>query len=146
MLLFHLWRNIEGRLCGHPVSSWMTSSSWKKFFWHDLGRSFHIWCQNEAVIFKKIQNSRHVELAINCFTGSYTGSWIYQKDSHQYFRYFELLIDAPAQILTEIYKFDLLCDFVKSSMTSWVRETKLAQLDIPNSVPAKHCLCGTSPS
>ena len=28
------------------------------------------------------QNGRHFELATNFFTGSYTGSWIYQKDSH----------------------------------------------------------------
>ena len=27
----------------------MTSSSWKYFFWHNLGRPFHIWGQIEAV-------------------------------------------------------------------------------------------------
>ena len=40
MLLFHSYRNIEGRLWGHPVMSPMTSSSWKYFFWHNLGRFF----------------------------------------------------------------------------------------------------------
>ena len=44
----------------------------------------------------------------NCFfTGSYTGNWIYQNDSHEHFRYFELLIDAVTQILTEIYQFQI---------------------------------------
>ena len=38
-----------GRLWGHPVTSSMTSSSWKYLFWHNLGRSFHIWGQIEAV-------------------------------------------------------------------------------------------------
>ena len=41
--------NIEGRLWGHPVTSSMTSSSWKYFFciiWDDI---FHIWGQIEAV-------------------------------------------------------------------------------------------------
>ena len=32
----------------------------------------------------------------------FTGSWIYQKDSHEHFWHFEYLIDAVAQILTEI--------------------------------------------
>ena len=41
---------IEGRLWGHPVTSLMTSSSWKYFFWQNLGRSFHIWGQIEAVL------------------------------------------------------------------------------------------------
>ena len=41
------------------------------------------------------------------FIGSYTGSWIYQTDSHEHFGHFELLIDALAQILTEIYQFKI---------------------------------------
>ena len=48
-VIFHLYRIIEGRLWGHPVTSSMTSSSWKYFFLHNLGRSFHIWGQIEAV-------------------------------------------------------------------------------------------------
>ena len=51
------------------------------------------------------QNGRHFELATNFFAGSHTRSRIYQKDSHEHFRHFELLIDALAQILTEIYQF-----------------------------------------
>ena len=34
---------------GHPVTPSMTSSSRKYFFGHNLGRSFHIWGQIEAV-------------------------------------------------------------------------------------------------
>ena len=41
--------NIEGRLWGHPVTSSRTSSSWKYFFLHNLGRYYHIWGQIEAV-------------------------------------------------------------------------------------------------
>ena len=76
-----------------------------------------------CLIFQNFQNGHHFELATNFFTGSYTGSWIYQKDSHEHFGHIEPLIDALAQILTEIYqfqKFDLLCDLVTLSMTSWI--------------------------
>ena len=55
-------------------------------------------------IFQTFQNGRHFELATNYFTGSYTGCWIYYKDSHEHFRHFELLIEALVQILTEIYQ------------------------------------------
>ena len=88
----------------------------KILFWHILRRSFHIWGQIEAVLnIQNFQIGRHFELATNFFTGSYTGSWIYQKDSHEHFRYFELLINALAQILTEIYHFQNLTYF----MTWW---------------------------
>ena len=46
---FHSWRNIEKWLWGRCVTSSMTSSPWKYFFLHNLGRSFHFWCQIEAV-------------------------------------------------------------------------------------------------
>ena len=39
----------RGKLWGQPVTSSMMSLPWKLFFWHNLGRSFHIWCQIEAV-------------------------------------------------------------------------------------------------
>ena len=35
-----------------------------------------------CLIFQNFQNGRYFELATNFFIGSYTGSWIYQKDSH----------------------------------------------------------------
>ena len=49
-----------------------------------------------CLIFQNFQNGRHFELATNFFTGSYTGSWIYQNNSHEHFRHFEFLIDALA--------------------------------------------------
>ena len=64
MLWFHLWRNIEGRLWGHPVTSLMTSSSWKYFFGiirDDLFISeFKL---KLCLIFQNNLNGRHFELA-----------------------------------------------------------------------------------
>ena len=39
----------RGKLWGHPVTSSMTSSPWKIFLLHNLGRYFHIWGIIEAV-------------------------------------------------------------------------------------------------
>ena len=50
------------------------------------------------------------------------GSWIYQKDSHEHFRHFELLIDALAQILAEIYQFQNLTYFVILWRHQWRHE------------------------
>ena len=89
-------------------------------------------------IFQNFQNGCYFELATNFFTGSYTGSWIYQKDTHEHFRHFEL-IDALAQILTEIYKFQILTNFVtwwrhrcghecvKHNLHSWTSPTMYLQ-------------------
>ena len=52
----------------------------------------------------------------------FTGSWIYQKDSHEHFRHFERLIDAVAQILTEIYQFQILTYFVILWRHQWRHE------------------------
>ena len=83
----------------------MTLSPWKIFFCHNLLRSFYIWCQFEAVFnFQNFKNVRHIEVPTNFFIGFDTGSWIYQQDRHAYFRYFELLIVAQAEILMEIHK------------------------------------------
>ena len=73
-------------------------------------------------IFQNFQNGRHFELATNFFTGNYTVSWIYQKDSHEHFRHFELLIDALAQILTELYQFQNLTYFVILWRHQWRHE------------------------
>ena len=75
-----------------------------------------------CLIFQNFQNGRYFELATNFFTGSYNGSWIYQKNSHEYFRHFELLIDAVAQILTEIYQFQNLTYFVTWWRHRWRHE------------------------
>ena len=37
---------------------------------------------NLHLIFQNFQNGHHFELTTNFFTGSYTGSWVCQKDSH----------------------------------------------------------------
>ena len=85
------------QLSGHPV----TSSPWKILFWHNLGRSSHSWGQIEAVFniskFSKWPAFWGRDKLF--FTGSNTGSCIYEQDSHEHFRYFELLIDAVAEIL-----------------------------------------------
>ena len=83
----------------------------KILFWHNLWRSFHIWGQIEAVfnISKWPPFWARDKLF---FTGSYTGSWVYQNDSHEYFRHLELLIDPLTQILREIYQFQDLTYFV----------------------------------
>ena len=77
-----------------------------------------------CLIFQNFQNGRHFELATNFFTGS----WIYQKDSHEHFRYFELLIDAVAQILKEIYQFQTLTYFVTWWPHQWRHEYLFIQL------------------
>ena len=43
-----------------------------------------------CLIFQNFQNDRHFELTTNFFTGSDTGSWISQKDSH--YRYSNIKI------------------------------------------------------
>ena len=75
-----------------------------------------------CLIFQNFQNGRHFELATNFFTGSYTGRRIYQKDSHEHFRQFELLIDAVIQILTEIYQCQNLTYFVTWWRHRWRHE------------------------
>ena len=57
------------------------------------------------LIFKNFKMAAILSSRQTFVTGSCTGSWIDQKDSHQHFRHFELLIDALAEILTEIYQF-----------------------------------------
>ena len=52
-----------------------------------------------CLIFQNFQNSRHFEATTNSFFGSDTGGLIYKQDSHEHFRYFELLIDALDEIL-----------------------------------------------
>ena len=116
-------KTIEGRLWGHPVKSWMTSSSWKYLFgiiWDDIFTSEVK--LKLCLIFEIFQNGRHFELATNFFTGSYTGSGIYQTDSHEHFRHFELLIDAVALILTEIYQFKNVTYFVILWRHQWRHE------------------------
>ena len=71
-----------------------------------------------CLIFQNFQNGHYFELATNFFTGSR----IDQKDNHEHFRHFELLIDALAQILTEIYHFQNLTYFVTWWRHRWRHE------------------------
>ena len=120
----HVYR---GKLWGHPVTSSMTLSQWKKLFSPNLGRSFHIWGAIEAVfniskyskwppfwardklfyrkLYRKLNIPKRYPLAIPKFGAFY--------------RCCSLNIDGDISIS----KFDLLCDLVTSSMTSWVRKT-----------------------
>ena len=75
-----------------------------------------------CLIFRNFKNCRHFELATNFFTGSYTGSWRCQQDSHEHFRHFELLIHALAQILTEISQFQILTYYVFLWRHQWRHE------------------------
>ena len=75
-----------------------------------------------SLIFQNFQNARYFEIATNFFTGSYTGSWIYQKDSHDHFRHFELLIDALSRMLMEICQFQNLTYFVTWWRHRWRHE------------------------
>ena len=111
------------QFCGRPVTSPMTSSPWKILFWHNLERSFHIWGQIAAVFnISKFSKRPPFSGRDKLFTGCYSGNWIYQQYSHEYFRYFELLIDAVAQILTEIYQFQNLTYFVTWWRHQWRHE------------------------
>ena len=96
----------------------------KILFMHNFGRSFHIWGQIEAVfnISKFSKWPPYWARDKLFFTESYTGSWIYHKDSHEHFRHFELLIDAVVQILTEIYQFQNLTYFVILWRHQWRHE------------------------
>ena len=113
----------RGKLWGHSVTSSMTSSPWQKMFGIILDDLFISEVRLKLCqIFQNFHNGRHFELVTIFFTGNYTGSWIYQKDSHEHFRHFELLIDALAQIVTEIYQFQNLTYFVILWRHQWRHE------------------------
>ena len=79
-------------------------------------------------IYQNFQNGHHFELPTNFFIGSYTGRWIYKKDSHEHFQHFELLIDALTQILTEKYQFQNLTYFVIWWRHQWCHEYVFIQM------------------
>ena len=86
--LFNLKRNSECRLRGHPVAS----SSWKIPFciiWDDFFISEVK--LKLCLIFQSFPKWPPIYCTWQTFfTGSDTGSWIYQKNSHWLFRYFKL--------------------------------------------------------
>ena len=113
----------RGKLWGHPVTSSMMSSPWKKC-WHNLGRSVHIWGQIEAVFY------------ISKFS-----KWLpfWARNKHFYGKLYRKLNMREIYPLVfptfwafdwrsssnidgdiSISKLDLLCDLVTSSLTSWI--------------------------
>ena len=58
----------------------------------------------------------------NFFTWSDTWSWISQPDSHERFRYFEILIDALAEIMMEIKQLKYVTYFVTWWRHRWRHE------------------------
>ena len=95
------------------------------FCCHNLGRSFHIWGQIAAVFnISKFSKWPPFSGRDKLFAGCYAGSWIYRRDCHEYFRYFEFFYRRSSSNNDgdkSISKFDLLCDLVTKSMTSWIR-------------------------
>ena len=89
--------------------------------WDDLLISEVKW--KLCLIFQNFQNGRHLSSQQTFLPGSYTGSWIYQTDSHEHSGHFELLIDALAVILTEIYQFQNLTYFVILWRHQWRHES-----------------------
>ena len=86
-LIFMVWRH------------WWCHQHENTFSWITYIRSFHIRCQIEAT-FLKWQN---FEVLANFFVGSVTWNWVCYIDSQFYYLNLELLIDAVAQILTELW-------------------------------------------
>ena len=90
----------------------MTSSLWKYFFLHNLGWTFHCWCQIEAVFYIwTFSKWPPFWGRKEFFTWSDTGIWICYNDGHEHLWHFELFIDALAQILTELLEFKVLTYF-----------------------------------
>ena len=77
--------------------------------WDDL--SISVVNLKLCVIFWHFQNGRYFEVATKFFTRNDTGIWICYKNIHEHLWHFELLIDALAQILTEILHFKVLTYF-----------------------------------
>ena len=94
----------------------MTSSPWKYFFLHNLGRSFHIWCKIEVALnISKIFKMTKIWGEANFFVISVTGSKVCYQEGQSNFLHFELLIDVLTEKLIELWYFQNLTYFV----TSW---------------------------
>ena len=96
------------------------TSSWKNFFWHNLGWSFHIWGQIGAVFdfskwppfwardklfYRKLYRKWNIP---ERWPSAFPTFWTFGRRSSSN-------IDGDISIS----KFDLLCDRVTSSMMSW---------------------------
>ena len=99
----------------------------KKLFWHNLWRSFHIWGQIEAVFnISKISKRPHFELATNFFYRKLYRKLNIPERWPLAFPTFCVFVWCSSSNIDgdiSIWKFDLLCHLVTSSMTSWLRET-----------------------
>ena len=79
-----LWRH---RWCHHHEKKHFFDIIWDDLFISEVRL-------NLCFLYQNFQNGRHFQLTTNFFTGIYTGSWLYKKESHEHFQHFELLIDA----------------------------------------------------
>ena len=71
-----------------------------------------------------LENARHFLGRDKLFTGSNTRYWINQQNSHEHFRYFELLIHALVEILMENSNFKIRhtlwpADVIDEVMSAW---------------------------
>ena len=112
--------NIEGWFCRHGVTSLVTSSAWKYFFLDYLHTIVPYFMSNWGYLWKFIkfwnfQKWWNFEVLANFFVGGVTGNWVYNIDIQVHYLHFELLIDALAQILAELWWFQNLTYF----LTSW---------------------------
>ena len=113
MWQFHLNMNIEGTLWRHAVTSLVTSSLWKSFWWMIYRLSFYTCCQIEAILktakfFKLTKIWGPGEL----FRQSVTGSMLYESDSKWHSLHFELLIEVLAKKRRELWQFQNLAYFL----------------------------------
>ena len=63
---------------------------------------------NLTKIYRNFQNGRHFEVRASFYTESCTGSWVLHPGRQCHSLHFEFLIDALAQILTELGQFQIL--------------------------------------
>ena len=112
--------NIEGWTC-HGVTSLVMSSAWKYFFLdylhtivpYPMSNWGHLWKFLKSWNFQKWRN---FEVLANFFVSGVIGIKVCYIDSHVHYLHFELLIDAVAQISTELLQFQNLTYF----FTSWL--------------------------
>ena len=108
--------NIDDWLCRHAVTSLVTSSTWKCFFWQiEYVLSISDDKLELFIIFKKFEKWRNFELAANIFNKHVTGNWVCYVNSQEQFLNFELLIDVLAKKMTELWQFQN----VIYLLTSW---------------------------
>ena len=113
MWQFHLNMNIDGTLWRHAVTSLVTSSLWKSFWWMMYILSFYTCCQIEAILkTAKFLNWRKLEVPASFFIISVTRSILYQPDSQGHSLHFELLIVVLAKKLRELWQFQNLAYFL----------------------------------